>query len=113
MPVTSENTPPPTHLSRSAKAFWREILASYSLAPHHLRLFRLALEAWDRCQQARTVLEESGLFVSDRYGKPLPHPAVAIERDSRLAYARLMRELDLEGEPLPDPRGIRLARSAG
>jgi hypothetical protein len=28
-----------------------------------------------------------------------PHPAIAIEQDSRLGFARLIRELDLDTEP--------------
>jgi hypothetical protein len=34
-----------------------------------------------------------------------PHPCVAIERDSRLACARLIRELDLDAEP-PTPERL-------
>jgi hypothetical protein len=49
------------------------------------------------------VIDREGIVVSGRFG-PRPHPAVGIEKDSRIAFARLMRELDLDGEPLPDPR---------
>jgi len=58
-----------------------------------------ALQAWDRADYSRRVLKRDGLFVTDRYGSPRPHPAVAIERDARDAFARLLRQLDLEGEP--------------
>lgn len=70
--------------------------------PHHLRLLRLACEAWDRTQQARETLDRDGLTVPTGDGGLKAHPCIGIERDSRLAFARLLRELDLDAEPPPD-----------
>lgn len=91
--------PPPAHLSPSARKWWETTLETYVLQEHHLRLLQLACEAWDRSQQAREALQRDGLTVSGREGGMRPHPAVAIERDCRLAVARLVRELDLDIEP--------------
>src|SRR5262245_6588010 len=85
--------PPPAHLSPSASQWWQHTVATYALEEHHLRLLQLACEAWDRAQAAREQLERDGLTTSGREGLK-PHPAIAIERDSRLAVARLVRELD-------------------
>jgi phage terminase small subunit len=90
--------PPPPHLSPSTQQWWRTVLDRYILEEHHLRLLQLACEAWDRGQRAREQLEEEGLTVSGRAGVK-PHPCIAIERDARLAVARLVRELDLDTEP--------------
>jgi phage terminase small subunit len=98
----------PRHLSRTSRTWYRTVLADFDLEPHHIRLLQLAAEAWDRGQEARQLLAESGAVIADRFGVPRAHPAVAIERDSRIAFARLIRELDLDGEPGPDPRPRRL-----
>ena len=95
---------PPPHLSSSSAEWWRTTLESYVLEPHHLKLLQLACEAWDRCQQARQILEDEGPTVQTEGGIK-PHPAISIERDSRLACARLIRELDLDSEP-PAPARI-------
>jgi len=75
------------------------VVTTYVLEAHHRRLLTLAAEAWDRTCQAREALAEHGLVFEDRFGQPHARPEVGIERDSRLAFARLLRELDLDVEP--------------
>ena len=87
--------------------------AAYELESHHLRLLTLAGESWDRCVAAREAIAELGLTYNDRYGCPHARPEVAVERDSRLAFARLLRELDLDispPAPASRPPGIRSNR---
>ena len=71
----------------------------YVLQEHHLRLLQLACEAWDRAQAARERLDRDGVTVQGAEGGLKTHPAVGVERDARLAVARLVRELDLDAEP--------------
>jgi P27 family predicted phage terminase small subunit len=73
-------------------------MTEYALEPHHVRLLQAACETWDRLQQAREILATDGLMVEGAQG-PKAHPMLAVERDSRLALARLIRELDLDTEP--------------
>ena len=102
--MTDARIPPaPRHLRPATRRWWREIVREYVLEPHHLRLLTLAAEAWDRCQEAREVLDRAGLTYTDRFGQPRARPEVAVERDSRIAFARMMRELALD-VPVPESR---------
>ena len=100
-PVPVDLPPPPGHLSEAMQSWWRTIVEAYELDSHHLKLLEAAADAWDRMVQARTQLATDGLTVQGAHG-PKTHPAVAVERDSRAAFARLVRELDLD-EPVPPP----------
>jgi phage terminase small subunit len=88
----------PSYLTAAAKRWWKSVLANYALEDHHLHLLRLACEALDRAEEARAALATLGTTYLDRFNAPHPRPEVAIERDSRIAYARLCRELDLDTE---------------
>jgi P27 family predicted phage terminase small subunit len=88
----------PGHLQTATRAWWRRVAEDYVLEPHHLKLLQLAAEAWDRCQQAREQLAVDGITFRDDRGNVRAHPAVAIEKDARIGYARLIRELDLDVE---------------
>jgi P27 family predicted phage terminase small subunit len=95
---------PPGHLSRPAKKLWRTVIRDYQLDAHHLEMLSAALQAWDRMNEARELLAAEGVTYVDRFGAPRKHPAVSIEENARTAFLRALRELDLDGEPLPDPR---------
>lgn len=89
----------PQHLQKATRAWWKSVEEDYFLEPHHIRLLTLAAEAWDRTEEARKAVEKYGLTYIDRFDQPRARPEVSIERDSRLAFARLLRELDLDVDP--------------
>jgi phage terminase small subunit len=91
--------PAPSHLQPETQEWWLRVVTDYALEPHHLRLLQAAGEAWDRSQQAREAIAGHGLTFIDAQGSPRSRPEIAIERDSRIAFARLIRELDLDAEP--------------
>lgn len=96
-PPRGDLPPAPAHLSAEAASWWKEVVKDYDLEPHHLRLLQAAAEAWDRMQQARQALADHGsLTFIDSGGNLKAHPAEPIERNARTAFARLVRELDLD-----------------
>ena len=102
---------PPAHLRPTTARWWCSVVADFELEAHHLRLLTLACQAWDRGEQAREVIAKEGLTFKDFRGQPKARPEVAIERDSRLSFARLVRELGLDlGE---DPSQSRPPRVRG
>lgn len=95
--MSKSRTPqPPEHLKPATRAWWLCVCGEFELEPHHVRLLTLASEAWDRATDARLAIEQHGMTFEDRFGAPHARPEVAIERDSRLAFARLLRELALD-----------------
>ena len=95
-PVQTRFPDPPPHLRPETAAWWREVVKEFDLEPHHVRLLRLAAEAWDAGQAAREALAQHGSTFTDRFGQPRARPEIAIERDSRIGFARLLRELALD-----------------
>lgn len=101
---------PPEHLGDEAAALWRAVVEQYELDASGLVLLETLCDAWERYAEARETLAREGTYVSGRWGTRA-HPAASIEKDTRIAIARLVREMDLEGVPLPEPK--RPARRGG
>jgi P27 family predicted phage terminase small subunit len=93
----------PKHLRPKTRKWWRGIAREYQLESHHLKLLTLLAESWDRIQQAREQVEVDGAYIKNRFGDMKAHPALALERQERVVFARLLRELDLDSEPPPEP----------
>jgi len=94
----------PNHLSRGAKRWWRAIVESYDLEPHHVEILTAAAEAWDRKEEARRLIAEEGLVIRNRSSVPMPHPAVQIEDAAAIRMAHLIRQIGLDAVPAEDVR---------
>jgi hypothetical protein len=90
---------PPTHLRAATKRWFIQVTECFELEPHHLKLLALAAESWDRCCQARAIIDREGLTYLDRFEAPRARPEISIERDNRVAFVRIIRELDLDVAP--------------
>ena len=100
--MTHKTQKPPPHLSAPTRRWFASVCNSFELEPHHLRLLALACESWDRCQQARKILDREGLTYDDRFGAPRARPEITVERDAKTSFSRLVRELDLDVAPPVD-----------
>src|SRR5262245_40538646 len=94
--------PPPGELSSEMKRWWQTENEKFEFGTHQLKLLELACGAWDRMTQARQALSKHGLTHMDDKGGIRPRPEIAIERDSRIAFARLVRELHLDNPDSKD-----------
>ena len=93
MPKTTKS---PKHLHKGSAAFFNHVMSEYTLDEHHVILLTKACESLDRIEEAREIIKNDGLTYIDRFGSPRVNPAVAIERDNKIAVARLFRELGLD-----------------
>ena len=103
----SKSTPgdkPPKHLATATQRWYSEVLETFELDIHHLALLTKACEAHDRGEAAREGIKKNGIVFTDRWGAPKARPEVNIERDSRRAFASLIREIGLDVSPPTESR---------
>jgi phage terminase small subunit len=104
--------PPPAHLRPSGSALFSSVLAEFELNPAETELLLAACVALDRLTEAREILDRDGLIVDGRAG-PRAHPACQIERDSRVAFDRILARLHLTGVAADAPPAKGSHRSTG
>jgi phage terminase small subunit len=103
----------PKHLKPLTRAWFDQIVREYELESQHLRILQMAAESWDTYECARDSLAENGFtFVNKKHGDIKPRPEVAIAQNSRLAFLRCMRELNLDVQPpdAPRPKPLKYSR---
>ncbi len=89
---------PPPHLSKKMKEFWRGVFELKNLQPYQVLILVKACEAYDRAEQARRILKEEGLTYEDRFKQPRSRPEVAIERDGKALFAKLLSQIHLHNQ---------------
>ncbi len=95
--------PPPAGLSAEARKLWSDVINEFELPAHAAKTLHVACQTLDRLRQSQKAIAADGIVIDGRQG-PRPHPAIAIERDSRTAFLRAMRELGLDLELPASPR---------
>jgi phage terminase small subunit len=102
---------PPRDLSRSAAAWWVDVLRVFELRDDELAVLVLACRALDRVAEAREAVTRDGAYVAGRFGMKA-HPALTQERNAALLFSRLLRQLGLPPEAAPTevPRPTVLGR---
>ena len=89
---------PPKHLAKPTRTWFASVLQAYDLDETGIEILTLAAELRDRAEDARSLVASQGAIVTDRFGQARENPAAKLERDSKIAFARLMRELGLSVE---------------
>ncbi len=100
--MTPKPKKPMPPLGAAGKRYWIAVTAAFALETHELEHLRLAAESLDRAAEARAAVAADGLTFQTRSGELRPNPAVAMERDARSSFARLVALLrlpDLDGRP--------------
>jgi phage terminase small subunit len=101
--LVTDSSLAPKHLKAATREWFDQISREYELESQHVRILQLAAEAWDMYEQARQSIAENGtVFVNKKHGDIKPRPEVAIAQNSRLAFLRCMRELNLDVAPPSD-----------
>jgi phage terminase small subunit len=87
---------PPAHLGKPEQQIWRDVFRDFSLtAQISGAVLATALEAHQRCREAREVINREGMIVG-RAGQGKVHPLLAVERDARQAWLAAIKALKLE-----------------
>lgn len=94
---------PPEHLSARASELWRTLGPEEARSLQRRTLFQVALEALDRADAARELLQTEGLVsITTTTGAAHLNPLVKVERESRQLFARIWTQLHLEWDSTID-----------
>jgi phage terminase small subunit len=87
---------PPRSLGPTGRLLWRDLHREFVFrdAGSREQVLRFC-EAGDMAAEAKKVLDRDGSLSTDRYGKPVRHPAVQLYRDAVLLQAQLAKLLGL------------------
>lgn len=100
--VKQKTQKPPKHLSAEAQKGWMSVADQYELTSMQLQILTHAWEAFDRKNEARSILDRDGVEHVDRFGITHEHPLCAYELKCRQQFADFYKKLNLDLEPLND-----------
>lgn len=97
MKSTKGSVKPPTFLGKKGRNFFKKQAEKYHFDDQHgIELLTHAAQVLDRLEDVRKRIDEEGLLVTNRFGELRENPAVKVERDQKILFARLVRELNFD-----------------
>jgi phage terminase small subunit len=95
----------PSYLKPATRAWFEGICKDFELESHHMKILQIAAESWDTYENARDAIAQHGMsYVNKKHGDIKPRPEVAVMQNSRIAFLRALRELNLDVAPRETPR---------
>ena len=93
----------PEHLSLKSKALWARWVGSRVKSAGRIEALRVGLEALDRADKCREIIDKEGLVVVSKRGKmPHNHPLLKEELSSRRLFHKIIHSMGLDWEFVED-----------
>ena len=104
----------PPGLTKATRIWWTDVVSTWELDIHHLKLLEVACRELDRAEEARLLIrKDGGVLAKDCFGQLKEHAARKVEREARITFARLVRELGFDVAEAAAPRPPALSRNGG
>ena len=95
----------PQHLTAEARGIWKRLTEGWDFNEAERLTLKVALEAYDRLQGARAIIDAEGPTVTTPSGYLQPHPALRLEKEARGGFLQAWRLLDLAEQEIPEIGG--------
>jgi P27 family predicted phage terminase small subunit len=88
---------PPADLGEEERAIWKNVFSEFEIrSATAASVLLTALQAHQRCREARERIELDGMVVNGRDGQQKPHPLLSVERDARAQWLAAIKQLGIE-----------------
>ena len=89
----------PEHLSLKSRALWNEWAGKRVTSAGRIEALRIGLEAMDRADSCREIIDKEGLTIVSKRGKmPHNHPLLKEELSSRRLFHKIIHGMGLDWE---------------
>lgn len=96
MKKTKKLSQAPEHLSERAAKLWQQYAETIVKSPGGIAMLQTGLEALDRAEQARKLIEIEGMITkTGKSGVSHVHPAISIEKDARSLSLKTFKALNI------------------
>lgn len=85
----------PKGLGKHGRSLWKLTLKGAKASEHDLVLLETACQLLDRIHNCRARLAKEGLTTVGRYGQPVAHPLIEIERGAMCEFRAILKLLGL------------------